>query len=212
MFKTETACSISVWQLPQRMCNRCRKQLVPVRAPPKALLFSQHYQWRSAQLLGAVVGTTPTGPWPCRRDEDSNLSCGDVTLLKLWILPLFVHVTKVVFPSDNVIDSLTSVYKTALNLDSWGVTLDILAHSPEEGGYNLATLKVFLYWQHSSLFITHLSTPHQYTRQLAVLSNNSLRAWHAGRTHTASPFPNGKQCSVEDYALPRVECQGFLPR
>ena len=37
-----------------------------------------------------------------------------VALLKLWVLPLLVHVAKVVFPSDRVVNSLTSIYKTVL--------------------------------------------------------------------------------------------------
>ena len=41
-----------------------------------------------------------------------------VALLKLWVLPLFVHVAKVAFLSDGVVDLLTSIYKTTLNLNS----------------------------------------------------------------------------------------------
>ena len=40
--KTETAYSVSVWQLAQQLCSRRRKQVAPVRAPPKAFLFCRH--------------------------------------------------------------------------------------------------------------------------------------------------------------------------
>ena len=61
-----------------------------------------------------------------------------VTLLKLWILPLLIYPARVVLPSAEVVSTLSTIYHVALKLNSWGVTLDILAHPPATGGYNLA--------------------------------------------------------------------------
>ena len=72
-----------------------------------------------------------------------------VALLKLWVLPLFFFWCmwpKLFFQLDEVVDLLTFIYKTTLNLNSWGIAPDILAHSPEVGGYSLPPppAKVFL--------------------------------------------------------------------
>ena len=134
-----------------------------------------------------------------------------VALLKLWILPLFLHVAKVVFPSDGVVDSLTSISKQALNLNFWGITLDILAHSPGTGGYSVAPPKrllvqatfVLVPYPHHG---THLPAP---CCQLAVSALPNL-AWHACGTFSAPPLLDREQCGFADYAVCGMECTSLF--
>ena len=84
-----------------------------------------------------------------------------VALLKLWILPLFVHVAKLIFPSNSVIDSLSSCLQftkqhliwtpRVLHWTSW------LILQRSEGTIRPPPKKNF--WQHSSLFIDDVTNP-----------------------------------------------------
>ena len=82
-----------------------------------------------------------------------------VMLLKLWILPLLVFLARVVFPTDNVINTLKIVYNVALRLTSWDLTHNILALPRNEGGYPLPQPKTFLYRQHSTVFVQYVKDP-----------------------------------------------------
>ena len=78
-----------------------------------------------------------------------------VELLQSWILPLLVYPSRVVYPTDNVIAAVKTIYRVALKLSNWGITLDILSHSKEQGGLELAppTLSCFGNFP-LSLFVT----------------------------------------------------------
>ena len=77
-------------------------------------------------------------------------------LLQSWILPLLVYPSRVVYPTDNVIAAVKTIYRVALKLSNWGITLDILSHSKEHGGLELAPPDTFLLWQLSTIFIRHV--------------------------------------------------------
>ena len=94
-------------------------------------------------------------PSPCKHGRYLFLN----TLLKLWILPLLVYPARMVFPSAAVVSTLTIIYHVALNLNSWGITLDILAHPLFRGGYSVAPPQGFLYWQHSTPFVKYVQDP-----------------------------------------------------
>ena len=79
-----------------------------------------------------------------------------VELLQSWILPLLVYPSRVVYPTDNVIAAVKTIYRVALKLSNWGITLDILSHSKEHGGLELAPPDTFLLWQFSTIFIRHV--------------------------------------------------------
>ena len=124
-----------------------------------------------------------------------------VNLLKLWILPLLVYPARVVFPSSAVVSTLATIYQVALNLNSWGLTLDILAHPPTKGGYSLAPPQTFLYWQHSTPFVNYannsLSMPQQlvssfqaFAQELGILvSPSTLPYFQMGSNVTWATMP-----------------------
>ena len=67
-----------------------------------------------------------------------SLSLADrVELLQSWILPVLVCPARVVYPSDNVIASVRTIYRVALKLSNWGITHDILSHSKDQEGLDL---------------------------------------------------------------------------
>ena len=79
-----------------------------------------------------------------------SLSLADrVELLQSWILPLLVYPSRVVYPTDNVIAAVKTIYRVALKLSNWGVTLDIL--SARAGPPDTFLLAVFHY-----LYPSHL--------------------------------------------------------
>ena len=88
-----------------------------------------------------------------------------IQLLKLWVLPLLVYPTTVVLPSLAVVSSLATIYPIALNINSWGVTLDVLAHPPAKGGHDLTPPQTFLYLQQYTCFVNYVKQP------LSLLSN-----------------------------------------
>ena len=59
-----------------------------------------------------------------------------IALFLEWVLPLFIFPAWAYFPTDSVVAKLANVYKVALRLNSWGLTLPILAHAPAQGGNN----------------------------------------------------------------------------
>ena len=79
---------------------------------------------------------------------------------QLWILPLLVFPARVVFPPDQVITSLKTIYNVALKTTSWGLTHDILALPVKEGGIALPDPKHLLLWQFSAPFICSVTRPH----------------------------------------------------
>ena len=60
-----------------------------------------------------------------------------VELLQRWILPLLVYPARVVFPSENVLSAVKTIYHIALKVNSRVITTDILYHTKEQGGKEL---------------------------------------------------------------------------
>jgi len=91
-----------------------------------------------ARALGeAQRRASARGAFPLSLDER-------IQLLKVWILP-WLLLTSRTYCSDKSVDrSLRMVYKTALALDSWRVTLTQLTLPSEEGGYSLALPETWL--------------------------------------------------------------------
>ena len=81
-----------------------------------------------------------------------------VALLQQWILPLLVFPARVVYPTEQVISSLRTVYHIALRLNSWSLTVDILSLPKIEGGCCLPTPRSFLLWQHASSYVHFFTT------------------------------------------------------
>ena len=57
-----------------------------------------------------------------------------VHLLQEWILPLMIYPARAYFPTEDVCTKLANVYRVALRLSSWGLTLPILQLPPKLGG------------------------------------------------------------------------------
>ena len=74
-----------------------------------------------------------------------------VELLQFWILPLLVYPARVIFPNENVISAVKTIYNIALKLNSWGITTYILSHPKDQGGMDLAPPNTFMPWQFSFL-------------------------------------------------------------
>ena len=53
--------------------------------------------------------------------------------LFLWVLPFFVFHARGYFPTDHVVAKLSVIYKVTLRLNSWGLTLPIMAMPPKPG-------------------------------------------------------------------------------
>ena len=86
-----------------------------------------------------------------------SLSLADpVEFLQSWILPVLVYPARVVYPSDNVAEAVKTIYRVALKLSNWGITLDILSQGKDQGGLELAPPDTFLLWQFSTIFIRHI--------------------------------------------------------
>ena len=114
-------------------------------------------------VLGATTAEEAYGPAPRKATgrafsmQSWSLSLADgVEFLQSWILPLLVHPARVVYPTDNVIAAVKTIYRVALKLSNWGITLDILSHSKDQGGLELAPPDTFLLWHFSTIFIRHI--------------------------------------------------------
>ena len=57
-----------------------------------------------------------------------------VALFQEWVLPLFLFPARGYFPTDQVVAKLSLIYKVALRLNGWGLTLPIMAMPPNLGG------------------------------------------------------------------------------
>ena len=64
-----------------------------------------------------------------------------VFLLKLWILPVLVSPSRVIYPGKQVVHSLKVIYNIALGLNTWGLTREILALPEQEGRMGLPCLQ-----------------------------------------------------------------------
>ena len=95
-----------------------------------------------------------------------------VALLQQWILSLLVFPAKVVYPAEQVISSLRTVYHIALRLNSWSLIVDILSLPKIEGGCCLPTPRSFLLWQHASSYVHFLQHPEAFS---SVVSNHFTR-------------------------------------
>ena len=76
--------------------------------------------------------------------------------LQSRILPLLVYPARVIFPDENVISAVKTIYNIALKLNSRGITTDILSHPKDQGGVVLAPQNTFMLWQFSTLFVRHV--------------------------------------------------------
>ena len=82
-----------------------------------------------------------------------------VALLQEWILPLMIYPARSYFPTEEVCSKLADIYRSALRISSWGLTLRILAPSPREGGYHLPQPRTYLLWQHATPFVLTCQNP-----------------------------------------------------
>ena len=60
-----------------------------------------------------------------------------IELLKQWILPILTVPVRVIFPTKAICTQLADVYRIALKLNPWGITLPILGLPALEGGFSL---------------------------------------------------------------------------
>ena len=81
-------------------------------------------------------------------------------MLNIWILTLWVLPAKVCYPAKEISGQLPSILKTALGLDSWGLTLTEHGHHVKMGGFSLVSPRNFLLFHHGTLFLHYLSEPH----------------------------------------------------
>ena len=89
-----------------------------------------------------------------------------VASLQLWIPPLLVD--RVIFPSAQVISSLTMIYNISVGLDSCGILPSILALPPDETGCILPFPEQFLLTLFSWSFIRSVHEPHTLHSELIV--------------------------------------------
>ena len=108
-----------------------------------------------------------------------------IALFQEWVLPLLIFPARAYFPTDSVVAKLANVYKVALRLNSWGLTLPILAHTPAQGGNNLPQPRTFLMWQHTTAFVKFLHEPNA----VPSLSRAHMRAWSASHGVNTIPRP-----------------------
>ena len=57
-----------------------------------------------------------------------------VALFQEWVLPLFIFPARAYFLTDPVVAKISVIYKVALRLNSWGLTLPIMALPPLREG------------------------------------------------------------------------------
>ena len=93
-------------------------------------------------------------------------------LLELWITPLLLYPASVVPPDQHVLSAVNNIYLAALGLNSWGLTVKIMAQPRERGGLGLVPPKVLLQWQHGQAFVKFFRRPH-------IFLNIISRAYHA---------------------------------
>ena len=96
-----------------------------------------------------------------------------VALLQEWVLPLFIFPARAYFPTDEVVSKLNVIYRTALNISSWGLTLPMLQLPPTQGGALLPTPLKFLLWQHATPFVLAQAEPLKVPR----LSKTHFQEW-----------------------------------
>ena len=96
-----------------------------------------------------------------------------VALFQEWVLPLLIFPARAYFPTHAVISQVSVVYKTALCLTSWGLTLPILELRPGLGGDTLPRPSKFSLWQHATAFMLS----RQESTVVPPLSRSHLRTW-----------------------------------
>ena len=79
-----------------------------------------------------------------------------VELLQSWILPLLVYPARVMFPDENVISEVTTIYNIPLKLSNWGITANTLSHPKEQEEWTSPPPNTFMQWQFSTLFLCHV--------------------------------------------------------
>ena len=82
-----------------------------------------------------------------------------VALLQQCIIPVIIFAARSYFATEEVCAKLANVYRTALRLSSWGLTLPIKELPPNEGGYLLPQPRTYLLWQHATHFVLSRHTP-----------------------------------------------------
>ena len=96
-----------------------------------------------------------------------------IALFQEWVLPLFIFPARAYFPTDQVVAQLAVVYRTALQISSWGLTLPILEPPPSLGGNNLPQPRPFLLWQHATPFLLSAQEP----LSVPPVSRNHFEHW-----------------------------------
>ena len=109
---------------------------------------------------------TPTNNLPLTQDEG-------VALFEEWVLPLFIFPARGYFPTNQVVAKLSVIYKVALRLNSWGLTLPIMAMPPTLGGNRLPEPPTFLLWQHATPFVLSKVEP----QGVLALSRRHFETW-----------------------------------
>ena len=111
-----------------------------------------------------------------------------IILLKTWVLPTLLVTTRSYFSSEHTIKALKIVFRTALGVESWGVTLRELAQHRECGRFQLPTPKCWLHAQFGLSF-------HKFLQHLEVFTEtvtSPFRTWctkYGARLHAwAWPF------------------------
>ena len=83
-----------------------------------------------------------------------NLSLGErQALLEMLVTPLLTFPASVVAPDQHVISAVNNIYLMALGLNSWGLTVKILAQSLDLGGTRLVPPRVLVQWQPGQVFV-----------------------------------------------------------
>ena len=96
-----------------------------------------------------------------------------VALFQEWVLPLFIFPARAYFPTDSVVAKLATIYKVGLHLNSWGLTLPILAMPPTAGGGHLPQPRTYLLWQHATPFVVSRNEP----QKVPALSGQHMMEW-----------------------------------
>ena len=111
-----------------------------------------------------------------------------IELLKQWILPVLTVPARVIFPTKAICAQLADVYRIALKLNPWGITLPILGLPVSEGGFSLMPPKSFLMWQHASMFLQYVKEPATISNILAVPFKHWAQRYGVHCTSATLPF------------------------
>ena len=94
-------------------------------------------------------------------------------VLQEWILPLLIYPARAYFPTEEVHNKLAHIYRIALRVSSWGLTLPIWQQPPKLGGPSLPKPSVYLLSQHATHFVTSRAEP----ATLSPISARHFEGW-----------------------------------